>query len=71
MLRLRKIIEKAIEGCNDYLKTLYDVNESVEVYNDIVNYGAAYTINSNVVKLCNKCKLHIAISGIGWKIEEN
>lgn len=70
MLKLRKIIEKAMEGSKEYLKTLYDVDESVDVYNDIVDFGAAYTINSNVMKLCTKCKLHIAASGTGWKIEE-
>ena len=70
MSELKKIIEEAINGSIEHLNTSYDINESVEVYNDLVNFGAAYTINSNIAEICIKCKLRIAIDGIGWRIEE-
>lgn len=68
MKKLRDIIEKALEGNKRTFKSLYDIQEAMRTYNNIVKNNIAYTINSSVMNVCLKCKLNINEEGIGWSI---
>jgi hypothetical protein len=70
MKKLKSIIEKAMEGSKRKLKSLYDIQEAIRVYNGIISDREVTTINSNIYNLCVECGLNTKIEGIGWKISK-
>jgi len=68
MKKLKSIIEGAIEGNKRKIKSLYDIQEAVRVYNLIVKSKEATTINGNTNDLCISCGLTSRPEGIGFKI---
>jgi len=68
MKKLKDIINGAIEGNKRKLKSLYDIQEAIRVYNSIIESKEATTINNTIKELCNSCGLTTRVQGIEWII---
>jgi hypothetical protein len=71
MRKLRNLLERIIDGEKvrgySYL-SLSDIHELVRVYNLKVNKEITTTINGNVIKVLDICKIKYKVNGIGWII---
>lgn len=70
MKKLKSYLKKWIEGekVRGINVSLYDIQECIRIYNEIIQKEKPSFINGKVKEILDKCGIKTKVEGIGWRV---
>ena len=70
MKKFRELLQKILRGekVRGLDLSIYDIDECVRVYNEIIDNKKPSFINGKAKEVLDKCGIETKIEGIGWRV---
>ena len=70
MKKLKSYLKMWIEGekVRGINVSLYDIQECIRIYNEIIQKEKPLFINGKVKEILDKCGIKTKVEGIGWRV---